>query len=72
MTPVAPFQGLNYYRNSYPGRRYAAIAASLCPGLACDAPFGAEESLVRLSFGTGDGHNGRLDVLSNCLSGDHQ
>ena len=72
MTLVSPFQGLDYCRNSNPGRRYAAVAAALCPGLACDAPFGAEESLERLCFGTGDRHNGRLDVLSDRLSGDHQ
>ena len=40
MTPVSPFQGLGHFSNSTPGRRYAAVAAALCPGLACDAPSG--------------------------------
>jgi hypothetical protein len=29
------------WRTKYPGRRLAAIAAALCPGLICPAPFGA-------------------------------
>jgi hypothetical protein len=40
MTPVSPFQGLGHSSHSNPGRRYAAVAAALCPGLACDAPSG--------------------------------
>jgi hypothetical protein len=31
----------------YPGRRCAAIAASLCPGLTCSGPFGANTAAAR-------------------------
>ena len=32
---VAPLTGLTNLKTSGPGRRFAAIAASLCPGLVC-------------------------------------
>jgi hypothetical protein len=38
---VAPLQGWGRWRHRYPGRRSAAHAATLCPGLTCSGPFGA-------------------------------
>ncbi len=40
---VSPFQGYRVESIPYPGRRSAADAASLCPGLICFGPFGAED-----------------------------
>jgi hypothetical protein len=40
--PVPPLQGLVSLSSSNPGRRYAALAATLCPGLICGCPFGAK------------------------------
>ena len=41
---VSPLQGCGPCRHRYPGRRSAAIAASLCPGLICCGPFGAKKA----------------------------
>ena len=38
---VSPLQGFPRRRACNPGRRCAAIAAPLCPGLVCGCPFGA-------------------------------
>ena len=32
----------------YPGRRSAAVAAALCPGLVCRCPFGAEDAWMTM------------------------
>ncbi len=40
---VSPFQGNRLKTTSSPGRRSAAIAAPLCPGLICCSPFGAKK-----------------------------
>ena len=41
---VSPLQGYRGESIRYPGRRFAAVAAALCPGLVCWCPFGAEEA----------------------------
>ena len=38
-----PFRAFGFSGGEYPGRRSAAIAAPLCPGLSCDCPFGAKK-----------------------------
>ncbi|MBI2478145.1 MAG: hypothetical protein HYV60_05715, partial [Planctomycetia bacterium] len=44
-TNVAPFQGSRVDSTNDPGRRCAALAAPLCPGLMCDCPYRGEESM---------------------------
>ena len=39
-TYVSPLTGLEISMHTDPGRRFAAVAASLCPGLICDGPSG--------------------------------
>ena len=39
---VSPFQGYQGESIPYPGRRSAAVAATLCPWLISGCPFGAE------------------------------
>jgi len=48
---VAPFQGSNPGCSHNPGRRFAADAAPLCPGLSCYAPSG-QETEQTLAFPT--------------------
>ena len=43
---VSPLKGLEVATHADPGRRYAADAASLCPGLICDGLSGRETNVV--------------------------
>ncbi|MCY2991100.1 MAG: hypothetical protein NTY19_24960, partial [Planctomycetota bacterium] len=43
---VSPFQGYRAESNPYPGRRSAAVAATLCPGLICGCPYRGENANI--------------------------
>jgi len=43
-----PYRATTAKSIPYPGRRSAAIAAALCPGLVCQCPFGAEEAWMTM------------------------
>ena len=44
---VVPFQGERWIYDHTPGRRFAAGAAALCPGLLCCCPVGAKMAAYR-------------------------